>query len=96
MLQVKENREGCLFSVHVTPGSGRDAVVGLYGDALRLRLKAPPVEGKANQALRAFLAEQLGVPIDAVEIVSGHTSRLKLIRVADVTAEQVRALAGKL
>ncbi len=91
-LQVREDSEGCTFGVHVAPGSRQDAVVGLYGDALRVRLKAPPVEGKANQALRVFLAEKLGVPVDAVTILSGHTSRHKLVRVAGVTAAQVRTL----
>lgn len=91
-LRVQETPEGCVFSVHVAPGSGQDAVVGLYGDALRIRLKAPPVEGRANEALRAFLAARLGVPVRAVEILSGHTSRHKVVRVAGVAAEQVRAL----
>lgn len=97
--QIREDSEGCTFAVHVAPGSGQDAVVGLYGDALRVRLKAPPVEGKANQALRIFLAEKLGVPVAAVEIRSGHTSRRKTVHVAGITAAQVRALvihqAGK-
>lgn len=91
-LRVQETPEGCVFSVHVAPGSGQDAVVGLYGDALRIRLKAPPVEGRANEALRAFLAARLGVPVRAVEILSGHTSRHKVVRVAGVAVEQVRAL----
>lgn len=79
-----------MFSVRVVPGSQQDAVAGLHGDALRIRLKAPPVEGKANQALRAFLAEQLGVPVDAVEILAGHASRRKIVRVSGVTADRVR------
>lgn len=91
-LKVHEGPEGCTFGVHVAPGSRQDAVVGLYGDALRIRLRAPATEGKANQALRAFLARQLGVSVDAVEILSGHTSRHKVVRVAGVTAEEVRTL----
>lgn len=90
--KVREDPGGCTFGVHVAPGSRQDAVVGLYGDALRLRLRAPATEGKANQALRAFLAERLDVPVDAVEILSGHTSRHKLVRVAGVTADRVRSL----
>ncbi len=58
-LQVREDSEGCTFGVHVAPGSRQDAVVGLYGDALRVRLKAPPVEGKANQALRELKSRQI-------------------------------------
>lgn len=93
-LRVQEGPEGCTFGVHVAPGSQRDAIVGLYGNALRVRLRAPATEGKANQALRAFLARQLGVSVDAVEILSGHASRHKVVRVAGVTAGQVRALLG--
>ncbi|HHH41324.1 MAG TPA: YggU family protein [Chloroflexi bacterium] len=91
-MRITEGKKGCTFGVHVVPRSHRDGVVGLYGEALKVRLKAPPVGGKANQALRAFLAERLGVPTEAVEIISGHTSRHKVVRVAGVVAEDVRAL----
>jgi hypothetical protein len=67
-------------------------VVGLYGEALKVRLRAPPVGGKANEALRAFLANRLGVPVGAVEILSGHTSRRKVVRVAGVRPDQVHTL----
>jgi len=91
-LRVQETQAGCVFSVHVVPGSRQDAVLGLHGDALRIRLKAPPVEGKANQALRAFLAERLGVPVDEVEIIARHASRRTIVRVSGVTLDQVRKL----
>jgi len=91
-LRVNEGEDGCTFGVHVVPRSQRNAVVGLYGEALRVRVKAPPVGGKANRALRAFLAERLGVPTEAVEVISGHASRHKVVRVRGVRAEQVRAL----
>jgi len=91
-LRVRESKDGCTFGVHVVPRSHRDGVVGLYGDALKVRLTAPPVKGRANQALRAFLAERLDVPVGAVEVVSGHTSRHKVVRVAGIAAARVRAL----
>lgn len=91
-LSVSESGGGCTFRVHVAPRSHRDAVVGLHGDALKVRLKAPPVEGQANQALQSLLADLLGVSRDDVEIVAGHTSRSKTVRVAGVQAAQVRAL----
>ncbi len=91
-MRVQEGPGGCTFGVHGAPGSRQDAIVGLYGDALRVCLRAPATEGKANQALRAFLARQLGVSVDAVEILSGHTARHKGVRVVGVTAEEVRAL----
>jgi len=92
-LRVTEGEEGCTFGVHVVPRSRHNAVVGLYGDALRVRIKAPPTKGKANRELRTFLAERLGVPTEAVEILSGHTSRHKVVRVRGVRAERVRALS---
>lgn len=90
--RTTEDRKGCTFGVHVVPRSRRDAVVGLYGEALKIRLQAPPAEGKANRALQVFLADHLGVPVEAVEIRSGHTSRRKVVRVTGVRAAQVRAL----
>lgn len=91
--KVEEKAGACIFSVYVTPGSRSDAVAGLYGDALRIRLQAPPVHGRANEALRTFLAKRLGVPVAAVTVLAGHTSRRKVVRVTGVTAAQVRALA---
>jgi uncharacterized protein (TIGR00251 family) len=94
-LQVVERKDGCTFHVRVQPRSRRDEVTGLHGDALKIRLKAPPIEGKANQALQKFLAKQLNVPPSAVEILTGHTSRQKRIHVADVSADAIRALLEK-
>jgi uncharacterized protein (TIGR00251 family) len=93
-LQITEGEEGCVFQVRVSPRSRRDEVVGLHGDALKIRLTAPPVEGKANRALREFLAKQLGVSPSAVEILTGHTSRQKRVRVGTVSADAVLALLG--
>jgi len=91
-LQVTEGKEGCTFQVRVLPRSRRDEVVGLHGDALKVRLTAPPVRGKANRALREFLADQLSVSPSDVEILTGHTSRQKRVRVMGVSAGAVRAL----
>ena len=91
-LPVTEREEGAIFRVRVLPRSRRDEVVGLHGDALKIRLTAPPVEGKANRALQEFLAGRLGVSRSAVEILSGHASRQKRVRVAGVSAAAIRAL----
>jgi uncharacterized protein (TIGR00251 family) len=91
-LSVTERRGGCTFRVRVVPGSRREEVVGLYGDALRVRLTAQPERGRANRALRMFLADQLGVSPSAVEILSGHTSRQKRVHVDGVSGDAVRAL----
>lgn len=95
MLKVAEGAEGCIFAVHVQPRGRRNEIVGLYGDALKVRLAAPPVEGRANRELLKFLAKRLGVSSSAVEILSGHASRRKRVRVRGVSAEAIRALVNQ-
>jgi uncharacterized protein (TIGR00251 family) len=80
---LQEAGDGSLMlSLHVQPGAKRTGFAGLYGEAAKVRLAAPPVDGKANAALCAFLAEVCGVPKSAVSLVSGETSRAKRVRVA--------------
>jgi uncharacterized protein (TIGR00251 family) len=80
-----EQRDGSWqLSVRVQPGASRTEVAGEYGDQLRIRLQAPPVDGKANAALVTFVAERLGVPRSAVSVVRGQTSRSKVLRVDGV------------
>jgi uncharacterized protein (TIGR00251 family) len=71
-----------LLSVRVQPGAKRTEVAGEYGDQLRIRLAAPPVDGKANSALLTFLAQELGVPKSMVSLIRGDSSRSKLVRIA--------------
>ena len=80
-----------VFNVRVQPRASRTELAGEYGDAVKVRLAAPPVDGKANDACRRFLAGLLDVPLGAVEIVGGESSRDKRIRVQGVTIEQVRS-----
>lgn len=86
LMYIREEKDGVLFKVRVQPRAAKNQVAGLYEDAVRLRLTAPPVEGEANEACRAFLAGLLNVPRSRVEIVSGHIGRSKMIRVAGVKA----------
>jgi hypothetical protein len=81
MLAITTHPAGLSFKVHVQPGASRNQVLGLHGDALKLKLTAPPVEGKANKACIELLSEALGLPKTSIEIVSGQTSRRKKIRV---------------
>jgi uncharacterized protein (TIGR00251 family) len=89
LLQVREENGSVYFKVRVMPRASREGVVGLYEDALKIRLTAAPVDGKANEACRAFLAKTLSVPRAQVEIFSGHTSRNKVIKVSGVSAEEI-------
>jgi len=85
------------LSLHIQPGASRTEAAGLHGEALKLRLAAPPVDGKANACLIAFLADFLHVPKCRVELVAGAASRQKRVRISELPAgslERLRALAG--
>jgi hypothetical protein len=71
-----------LLKVYLQPKSSRNEIVGPYRDGIKVRVTAAPVEGKANEALLRFLAKQFGVTPSSIEIVRGHRSREKIIRVA--------------
>jgi uncharacterized protein len=73
--------------VHVQPRASRTGLAGQHGDALKVRLAAPPVDGAANEALVRFLAELLGVPRSAVRLERGTTGRSKLVAVDGLTPE---------
>jgi uncharacterized protein (TIGR00251 family) len=80
-----------ILRVHVVPNAKIDSVVGEHGDAIKIKLRAPAVEGKANAALLRFLAEQMKLPRHTIVLQRGHKSRDKLIRIDGLTAEDVRA-----
>ena len=88
---------GLRIAVRVQPRSARNRVVGRHGDALKLQVTAPPVEGAANQAVIELLAEWIGVPRRQVRIVQGETARDKVVEVASsdpaALAERVRTAA---
>ncbi len=83
--------DGCTVSVRVHPGAKRDAVMGLHGGAVKVALSAPAVDGKANEALIAFVAEKVGVPRARVSLVAGMTSRSKVLHVTGKSAAELRA-----
>ncbi|MFZ2854558.1 MAG: DUF167 domain-containing protein [Rhodocyclaceae bacterium] len=82
------------LTLHIQPGAKKTEVAGLYGDALKIRLAAPPVDGKANAALLGFVAERLGVAKSAVMLKSGQTSRRKVLEAAGAPADAARRLLG--
>jgi hypothetical protein len=83
-----------ILTLHIQPGAKKTEITGLHGEALKIRLAAPPVDGKANAALIAFLAKACGVSKSAVELVSGDTCRAKRVRVTGADAARVEALFG--
>jgi uncharacterized protein len=80
------------FMVRVQPRASRDEIVGEYQGGLKIRLAAPPLDDRANQALRKLLATRLNVPLAAVKIAAGERSRTKRIEIAGVTPETIEAL----
>lgn len=94
---LREGEDGSLTLVlHVQPGAKKTGFAGLHGEAMKIRLAAPPVDGKANAALCAFLAAFCEVPKSAVSLVSGETSRAKRVRIVQVSstvAARLRAQA---
>jgi uncharacterized protein (TIGR00251 family) len=83
-----------LLAVKVVPRASRDEIVGWHGGALRLKVTAPPQDGRANAAVVALLADALGVRKSAVEVVSGHAAAHKRIRVAGLTRAEVDRRLG--
>jgi uncharacterized protein (TIGR00251 family) len=78
---LHENEDALVLELHVQPGAKRTEVAGLHGGALKLRLAAPPVDGRANDALVAFLADAFGVPLRSVTLLRGAASRSKHVRI---------------
>jgi len=94
VLRISEREGSVRFNVRVQPRASRAGVDGLHGDALRVRVNAPPVDGAANEAVVELLAELLKVPRRAVRVVAGESSRSKVVEVDGVGASAVAALAG--
>jgi uncharacterized protein (TIGR00251 family) len=82
MIPVHESAKGTSFVVKVHPRARKNAITGIVGDALKLALTAPPVEGRANQAAIEFLAEVFQIPRSSVTIASGETSRNQVVHIA--------------
>ena len=80
------------LTLHIQPGAKKTECAGLHGEALKIRLAAPPVDGKANEALLRFVADRLHLPKSAVLLKSGQTSRHKILEVSGASAEAVAAL----
>jgi uncharacterized protein (TIGR00251 family) len=83
------------ITVRVQPRASRSEIVGLHGDALKVRLTAPPVNGAANVALVELLADTIGIPVRAITIVAGASSRTKVVELEGVTDARVSRLGQK-
>jgi len=91
MVLVRQEGDAASFRVHVQPKSSREGIVGEAAGILKLRVTAPPVEGRANEACLCLLAKTLDLPISRLRIVSGQHARFKTIRVVATSAQTTRA-----
>jgi uncharacterized protein (TIGR00251 family) len=92
VLEIQERHGAVVFPVRVQPRASKDEIAGEIGGTLKVRLRAPAVEGRANEALIEFLARLLKTPKSAVRILSGDRSRTKRIEIGGVTGQQIQAL----
>ena len=90
-LIVQDTKDGAILTVHVQPKASTTECVGIHGDALKIRVAAPPVDGAANDELIRFLARQLSIPSTSVRIQSGASGRHKRVLVKGATAQLVLA-----
>ena len=91
---LKRSGDAITLTLHIQPGAKKTEVAGEHGDALKIRLAAPPVDGKANAALLEFIADRLDVAKSAVTLKSGQTSRRKVVGVGGVSEGVVAKLLG--
>lgn len=90
-MSVNQKGDDVRVDVYVQPRAGRTEIVGLHGDALKIRLAAPPVDGAANEALVRFMSELFRVSASRVNIVSGATGRRKIVELENMAAAHVQA-----
>jgi uncharacterized protein (TIGR00251 family) len=95
MIPVRDIPSGAAFQVRVQPRARKNALIGEIGEAVKVALTAPPVEGRANEACTAFFAELLNVPRSSVTIAAGESSRNKVIRVSGLSAALVSERLAK-
>lgn len=87
---VQKDRNSFILHILVQPKASEDRIVGFHGDALKVKVTAPPTGGKANQRLIKVLAKRLNIAQSHIEIIQGRTSRKKVLRIWNVNANQVR------
>jgi len=90
MFAIHKSDQGVSFAVKIHPRAKKNAIIGELGDAVKVSLTTPPLDGRANDACIEFFARLLNVPRSSVTIASGHTSRNKVIRVLGLSAEELR------
>lgn len=94
MSWLESAADHCILQLRIQPGAKRTALIGTLGDKLKIAVQAPPVDGKANEALLRWLAKTLDLKNNEVTLLSGQTSRDKRVRIEKIKAAQIRAALG--
>jgi uncharacterized protein (TIGR00251 family) len=89
---IKETKDGILLKIHAHPGSKKNEICGLHGDSLKIKIKAPPVDGEANKSCGEFLSDILNIPQANIIIKSGVTSRNKTFLIKGITREEAQKI----
>jgi uncharacterized protein len=92
MVNIRETEHGIVFPVHIVPRSAKCEIAGVQGDALKLKITAPPVEGQANTECIRFLSHILGIKKKQVRILSGHKSKKKMVAIEGIRRKDIAAL----
>lgn len=92
MSWYKQQGNTLILNAHIAPNSSRTEIVGLHGDSLKIKIKAPAQDGKANEELVRFLSEKLNVPKRNIEIVKGHTQKKKFVEIVSCDLKKLAAL----
>jgi uncharacterized protein (TIGR00251 family) len=86
---IRETAKGVLLPVRAVPRASKNEIQGIHGDALKIRLQAPPVDGKANEALIRFLGETLDIPRSQISVASGETGRNKAVLITGISKTEI-------
>jgi uncharacterized protein (TIGR00251 family) len=88
------NEAALFLKIHLFPRASRDEISGMHGDAIKIKVTAPPVEGKANEALKRFIARKLNLAASQIEIVAGQRSRDKILKISGISRAEVEKALG--
>lgn len=92
---VRADKQGSIIDVHVIPQGSKNEVVGLYNDRLKIKIEAPPVDGKANACLLKFLSKVLDIKNSDLQLIKGESSRQKQVKVLNLSPEDIESLIFK-
>lgn len=92
MSWIRFDKKSCIIEIHAQPQAKKNEIVGLYNDRLKVKIKSPPVDGKANECLIEFIAKVVGVNRSSVELLKGESSRQKQIRISGLNLKQIELL----